>query len=396
MTLLTAVRNFLFPTVHDGPSLLKALSTAKPGDTIQLGSGVYTGPMTGSASLNYPGVTLKGFNFSPPVTIRGTGEVTAGPGGSLVGARVVGLCVKGSTGLTFKGVDFDLPPYDGPADPTGNRAKTLIAAQVTGSGNITFQDCIFRSAPSVTLATAPSALLLSTSAGVVVEGCEFKDLHYAIEYAGVSRLLISNNFIHNCQDDAMRGGGVKGFTVTGNRLQNLHPDASDQDHPDSCQIWTSGGMAPTTDVVISDNFFGRGTGQGAQGFPFCSNTGQPFAYHERFTVQDNIMAGCDWNGTTLAGVDTATITRNILQADSRMILTGVPPTEKVIVPRIILFNCKNVAVTDNVAGTPIKTSEVTGFTESGNTVNEPYTDGGAALLALWLSRKPRRFNSSTF
>jgi hypothetical protein len=362
-------------------------------------------------------VTLKGLNFSPPVIIKGTGEATKGPGGATVGAWFTGLTVKGSTGLTFRGVDFNIPPYAGPADPTGNRAKTQIGVQVAASNTILFQDCIFHSAATVTLATAPSALLVGSSTQVGIAGCEFKNLHYAIEYETVKSLVISDSFIHNCQDDAMRGGGITGFTVSGNRIQNLHPDASDQDHPDSCQLWTSGGLAPSTDVFIIDNFFGRGTGLGAQGFPFCSNVTDPMIYHQRFTVRNNIMAGCDWNGITLGGVDTATVAGNILQADSRPVLNGVPPTEKIITPRILIDSCKNVSVTNNVSATqpkldpwagpavkasqetppvPTNKSLTTGYTESGNTVNEPYTDGGAALLALWLSRKPRRFNSSTF
>lgn len=379
--------------VKDGPSLVAALMAATSPLSLLLAPGLYTGPAFGGVTgPNFPGVLIQGY-AGPPVTIIGQ-----------AGATVQGLGLLSCTGaLTFEDVEFWLPALG--VIPAGFGPGDITPIQLLNSANITFNGGSIHSDPTVTLATASGGILSRNSSAVAIEGVEFHHLHKAVAFLVGKACAVTNSYWHDGYDDFIDFAAVAGLTVQGNRTENNHFDATDQDHPDTCQGWTAGGAAPSSNILVDDNFHARGSrGLPIQGWPFIQNDGPAEAdiaakglWHQGVTVTDNISAGAMWNGCIVDGAQHVTITGNIMQADPRPDSSG-----QVNTPWIAFDGCDQILVDGNVTSggifpdlwwakltPPVLSTNVT--IGQGNSQVGPYADGGAALLAQWLARKPRKW-----
>lgn len=357
--------------VNDAAELVAALASLPTGSTITLAAdGVFTGSTTGTGGA-FTGVRLGPITGS--YTIQGQ-----------AGAYFEGLALVLSDGITFQDVDFVIPP--------DARGGSIFPVQVASCSNITFTGGSIRAQDGTTLANTPAGLFVRDSQGVTVSGVRFSNLHYAVGHLNCDDVTVENCWFYDLCDDAIRGGGVHGFTASGNRVERCHRDASDGDHPDCCQFWTVSTRGPSTDVLVTDNFYARGSDGGAlQGFPFMQNqTSAPFAYHDGVTVTDNIMVGGLWNGLTLQGVKNGTATGNQLLADSRQV------GGQTFTPWIAIDHCDTVTVTGNTTAytaiqqDPWSPGTTVNLSQSGNTFGAvTVTDQGAAQLAEWLGRTTR-------
>ncbi len=389
-------------TLVSTPAALKAaLAEAAAYDVIELAPGVYAGDTIAMTGPHVAGLMLSGFKFP-------AGEVTVL---GQPGAVLPGLGVASCQGLHFAGLEFDLPATVPTAAQmaNGQPASAFSYIQFGGCADVVLKSSLVKGPAGGVLANTPSGVLARGCTGFKVKKVEFVGLHKSMQFVDSQRVTVNENFAHGGFDDFIDNVGGSNFAVVGNRVQNMHTDVADTDHPDCCQFWTDTGGA-LTDLDFADNFFGRGpTGQPIQGWPFLQNlTGTatvPFAYHQRVSATLNIVAGGDANAFTFGGVEGLLAAGNIGVADPRAVLTG---TLQVVKPSLLIDGCTGVTVSGNQAAgfhldpwsAKARPSQaVSGFTAAGaltlgNALTQPYSDGGAALLAAWLARGPRHFGTT--
>ncbi len=340
--------------ITSATELLSALNAAHGGETLLLAPGSY-GP-----------VMIANMRFERPVTI--TSEDPA--------RRAIfdGLMVRGSAGLNFTELEFFAPPAaPGTKDP--QNSNTFV---VNGSHDITFDRIDAHGDPHGVLATDVSGFNFRQTQNVTLTRSEIHNLHNGVGQLQNEHLTITGNWFHDLRDDGVRGGDSSFVTITHNRFESMHPDASDPDHPDCIQFWTANTTQPQHDLTITDNFYRRGSGRSVQGIFFGNEKGVPY---ERVTIARNVLAGAGYQGIAVNKVDDLTLTDNFV--------ARFPDQVSWI---LVIFSHHSL-VRDNKAGQFIW-STTRGVPDtndhlerSNNRVVDGPKDGGKALYASWLGRQ---------
>ncbi len=344
-------------SIRDTPGLLAALASARPGDTVVLAPGVYSG------------VELHGLSFEVPVTIAS--QDLARP------AVLQDLTVTRSSGLVFSHLDFStvgaalsshgLRPQD--------RAKVTYNFQVKQSHHLTFSHLHVYGDPKGTLQTDISGLIVTDSHHITLADSEFEHLHNAFDHSRVDYLTVSRNRFHDLWDDSIRGGGSSFVVISGNRFSSNHMDASDDDHPDCIQFWTSNTTAIAHDITVIDNIYTRGHGHPVQGIFFRDElTTLPF---DKVTIKHNLIVGALYNGILVFGATNVDIEDNVVAryGDQKSWL-GI----RVVHGAVVKNNRSSQFV--NLLSTDVK--------DSGNRLQDFVSDDGAALVKAWGADRGQR------
>jgi hypothetical protein len=258
-------------------------------------------------------------------TVTGTGVV------------VHDLTLTNSSGITFSGLEFST--VGAAVGPFGAANDNWF--RVTASSNITFDKLKVHGDSRGSLANTPSGFLIRESRYITVSNSEFSYLHHALAHLNDEHVTISNNTFHNLMDDSIRGGGTSWITISNNLCYSNHPDASDPDHPDCIQFWTSNTTSSAHDITITDNRYDRGTAHTTQ-FIFLGNE-KAIPYYNA-TISGNRSYGSMWNGIAVSTARNVTITNNNIlpscKPDNGILITG----------RIVTGDIDGLKLYDNVAG----------------------------------------------
>ena len=152
----------------------------------------------------------------------------------------------------------------------------------------------------------------------------------------------------------------------------MHPDVDDIDHPDCIQFWTAGKTESVHDLVITDNFYTRGTGHSVQGIFLGNERSIPYI---RVTITGNVFVGAGYNGIAAKLVNQLTITGNTV--------ARYPD----IVSRLRVMNSVDVVVSGNRASEFGWTNDArvpesnTRLIRSSNSIIPAVKDGGRAMEA---------------
>lgn len=319
-------------TVSSSAQLLTALKAAKPADTIQLAPGVYT-------NLQVENLKLAG---SVTVTSLDAGHP----------AVLTGLTVRGSSGLTFKDLEFRVDPSS--------------TYQVLSSQNVHFSGIDMHGSLDGNPQNDGGGLMLRATSNVSVTDSEFHELYWGVAHLDSNGVAISGNAFHDIRMDGIRGGGTSNIQIVGNSFRDFKPVAGD--HADAIQFWTSNTTASAHDILIADNTFERGSGEGAQGI-FLRDEGKLLPY-EHVIIRGNLVSGGLYNGIGVFGAKDVVAEDNIVQG-----YTGMNSW-------IILSRVTGGVIADNATNL-VTVTYSTNVTQTGNTILPLASDMGAAARALW-------------
>ncbi len=323
--------------VKDSAGLVSALKVAKAGDVIQLQAGTYAP------------AAITGAKFDGQVT------VTSQDPGAM--AKMTGLMVKDSQGLTFRGLEFVV---DG--------AKADYPFQVLGSKNINLDALNVHGSLDGNPLNDAAALMIRNSANVSVRNSEFHELRHGIAHLDSNGLRIADNEFHDIRTDGVRGGGSSDVIISGNYFTDFH--AGEGDHPDAIQFWTTNTTKSASNIVVQDNVVLRGSGDAIQGIFFRDQVGGlPFT---NVKIIDNLVMGGLYQGISVNGGKNVEVSGNTV--------SGLPDQKS----WVALINTDGASLSGNTA-TDYLVDGATNVTRLGDKVVATPTDGGKALQAAWFA-----------
>jgi hypothetical protein len=259
--------------------LLATLAGAQPGDVIKLAPGTYSN------------VSISGKNVS---------QVQATPGAptrvfiesqdSNKPAVLTDLNVSVSTGLYFQDLTFSTATA--PVSQYGPDAT--VPFKIYSSSQLTFTGIAVLGSSSENYTDDATGLLIENSNHVTIRSSTFNYLHNGLDQVNNSWMTVSANTFTNIDDDGIRGGGTSNITITGNSFASQHADATDQDHPDAIQFWTSNTTTSASNISITDNIMTRGNGNAVQGIFISDQVGD--LPYKNILIQGNTLTGELWNG----------------------------------------------------------------------------------------------------
>jgi Ca2+-binding RTX toxin-like protein len=319
-------------TVGNTTDLLKALSVAHGGDTIQLAAG------------SYSSMAINNLHFSQDVTITGA-----------AGAVINGLNVDSSNGLTFTNLEVV-------ANPTA--AASMV---VSSSQDIHFDGLHLHGSLDGNPQNDNGGLLFRESSNVSVTHSTFEQLYWAVGHVNDTALTISNNDFHDLRMDGIRGGGSSNVIVSGNEFRDFFPVSGD--HDDAIQFWTTNTTASAHDIVVQGNIFERGAGKVVQGVFFNNEVaGLPY---QNVTIANNLIVGGAYNGVYVKEAANVNITGNVVQGFTDQ-------TSWIYVGKVNGAYLLNNAATHYIIDTT-----ATNVSQVNSTVLAQATDGGTYAINLW-------------
>lgn len=324
-------------TVSSTTDLLSSLKVAQSGDTILLAAGTYSNVTI--RDLKLEGVTIASQNEASP-------------------AVFTDLSIRGSEGLSFKGVEF-----------FAEYAKGSDRFLVYGSRDIHFDDVNVHGSIDGNPQNDTSAMTIRNSENVSVRNSEFHELANAVTHLDSNGVTFEGNYFHDLRMDGIRGGGTSNLSIVNNYFTDFYPIPGD--HPDAIQVWNTNTSVSARDILIAGNVVMRGEGEPAQGiFVKAEQSGLPY-YGLKIT--DNIVVGSLYNGIYVRGGVGVSMEGNTVAGYGGMNSW------------IRLENIDGIDISNNAATDYQKDVNVVGKASVNNIKIDVPTDAGEALLKAWLA-----------
>jgi hypothetical protein len=279
--------------------LNSALASATGGETILLKGGDY-------------GVFNSGARPATTVTLA-----SADPANPAV---FTGMTLSKAANLTLDGISFDYTYKAG--DPTWLRPFNVNDSTGIAIRNSVF-DGDFPSGVSAIEDGYGTAVGLSVrlSAGVTVEGNEFRDFHRGVLFQQSRDLVVTGNDVHSMRSDGMNFAEVQRVRIENNFLHDFRQSPASADHQDMIQFWTNGTKTPNTDIVIRGNRLDIADGTWTQSI-FMRNeevdTGRAGAemFYRNVTIEENVIVNAHAHGISVGETNGLTIRNNtVVHAD---------------------------------------------------------------------------------
>jgi parallel beta-helix repeat protein len=265
---------------------LTAAKTATSPETIDLAPGTYTR------------LSLFNYKFTNTVTIQSANSKNE--------AVLQGMTLIDSSNLAFNNLQIS-----GSATPISTfGAEATYVGAFDNDTSLTFSHLTAVGVIRGTLANTPSGFDFENCSNVGINNSTFTDLHFAIDYQGMNGLDVVGNQFSFLFDDGIRGGGVSNELIEDNTFTSMHMDASDPDHPDAIQLWTTDDTTSESNISIIGNTYTRGDGNPIQGIFVTDQVGDlPYV---NLTIEDNHISGSSFNGIWVDDAKNLTLSGNTL------------------------------------------------------------------------------------
>lgn len=227
--------------VRSGDQLSRALSSASPGQRIELAPGDYGSLLL--KRIRYPA--------DMPVVV-----VSADPNQP---AHIAGLDLRDSSGLWFEGLVFDYR-FD-PGHKPNQRPFNVAASE-----GITFQSNRFTGdvARGVSQSSDgfPTGFGLSVrgSRNIRVAGNEIEGFYRGLVIGETQHAQVVGNDLHSIRMDGMNFAEVQDVLIEDNHIHDFIRSLTSGDHADMIQFWTNGTSNPSVNIVIRNNRLDAGAG----------------------------------------------------------------------------------------------------------------------------------------
>lgn len=321
--------------------LYDVLANATGGETILLEGGDYGGMFLSMRS---------GFDLTFPSNVT---IASADPDNPAVFSS---LDIRGATNLTFDGITFDYEFQAG--DPI-----YLRPFSVTGSSNITIRNSTFDGDVATGVSETADGygygigLSFRHSTGVTVENNEIFGFHRGSVIGESADVIVRGNDIHTLRMDGMNFSEISGALIEDNYIHDFHGSPNSNDHCDMIQFWTNGTNAPSSDIIIRNNYLDIGEGTATQSI-FMRNDmvdrglAGPEMFYRDIVIENNVIVNGHLHGISVGETDGLIIRDNsVLHADGLNPGTGA----QVEIPRINIAETSiDVQVESNI------TSHITG------------------------------------
>lgn len=303
--------------VTDKDSLVKAISTAKSGDVIDVQKNIDLG----GSLLN---IRYKNYDADNPLTITST-----------TGATIEGeTSTRDSSNITFENLTFSLAntKLQTPTDATDKVMRVTNAEGITFD-NVTFAGRMVTQAEINAMAAdgvtsfgwaraghgSGQGMIIDGGKDITIVNSEFHSLLNGIitQRAGdspVTNLTVKDSYFHDMRSDGIQGGDQLNTVITGNVFENFAPYATD--HGDFIQYWAANGKNGITNFQVSDNVFVQTDNSYMQTIfgnyslrSYDSFEGNDF---NDFSISGNTIFSSHSHGISLEGVDGFEIVDNIL------------------------------------------------------------------------------------
>jgi Ca2+-binding RTX toxin-like protein len=325
--------------VSDASTLLQALATAQPGDTIQLASG------------NYGDVLIQNLDFAANVTIA-----SADPANPAVFDT---LRLKSVSNLTLDGIQVtnELEP----GEPTWSSAL-----RIDQSSNIQIVNSEITGSVDGDYRNDANGIVVLDSENITISDSSVHDLTNGISVGRSTGVSITNNQIYDIRTDGIQAANTRGTVIDGNIIRDFHPAYDLGDHPDMIQIWNDGSFGDVTDITITNNQLLKGTGDNVQAILIQGQHGPNAAPYttSNITIAQNTIDAGSAQGIWVSDAENVTIDANVITEAAGADLT----------PGILTQRLVDSAVTNNTAPT-IDDVDSVNLTSTGNTTPNPGGDG---------------------
>ncbi|MBE0454274.1 MAG: right-handed parallel beta-helix repeat-containing protein [Roseovarius sp.] len=331
-------------SVSNSEELLKALASAKGGDTIELAGG------------DYGNLTL--IDGRTPFNVTFDGEVTIRSADAEQPASFSRMDLRGVSNLTFDGIVFDYQFSLG--DPLWVSPFKITA----GSDSITIKNSIFDG----DLASGVSeiddgygygkGLVVQGSSNISVLDSEFYDWHRGATFGKTDGIDFSGNELYSLRSDGVNFSTVTSVIIENNYFHDFKASPDSLDHRDMIQFWTNGGTTPSIDIVIRGNILDIGEGSLTQSI-FMRNdmvdrglAGEEM-YYQNILIENNTIYNAQTHGITVGETDGLVVRNNtILHVEGEM--HGA--VGSVTIPKInVSPDSKSVVIEENI------TAAINGF-----------------------------------
>lgn len=354
-------------TVSNSSQLSSAMSVARPGDTILLGSGNYGDVLISSKSFS-DSITIKSMDADNPAVFHS-------------------LNIKASTGIDFQGVVVDFTP-------TASTLSFSSAVNIEKSSDISFSDGLIKGGPAINGVPMTATALDSTgnviglptgrgitiigSSKVAVENTEITSLHRGIVLNNASDVVIRGNEIHDLRGSGIVGGGSQ-ITIDNNDFSSSHPwrwGQSGGDHADFIALWTDANqVVGANDIKITNNVLSQGDGAPLLGMWVSGSSALGYS---NVTITNNAILGGDYQGIMLMNVAGGSISHNtMLQTNGGYTSPSV----------LLLSGASGITVSENIAWQITdRNAGTTGNVITDNTMIQHSTTTGIAQDTLLMSK----------
>jgi hypothetical protein len=267
--------------VTNAAAFSAALKTVHAGDSILLAAGTYGLDV---ANFNVAGVTVASASATSPATIQH-------------------LSVSGSSGLTFKNLNFstvgwaDWYPY-----------------RISHSSNIQFQNLNVFGSTKHDPTVDKMSFLVRSSSNVSITNSNFHDLAEGITHLDSTGLLFSGDTFSKIEIHGIQGAGSSNVTIKNNTFTDFWP--LNGDHPDAIIFWTDTAVPHTQNINISDNLITRGSGGAIQGIMLARSAGSGDFLN--VSISNNVIVGTMWNGVIVDHINGGSISNNYVTGLSDM------------------------------------------------------------------------------
>jgi hypothetical protein len=285
-------------------NVTQVLASARDGDTVILGQGLYE-------KLRIPGKT-----YAKPLVIDARAATIEGLGGSKV------------DGLEIRGGNFRIPPPF--VNPGSGKTAYHFGIRFDASKNVKLTG-ITMLGPAAFPNAAPetfgegTGVLLNQSESVEVSDSRFAGLKNGVVLSKVSGFRLLRNMFEGQRSDGMaigegRSGLIEGNECRGTRLRG-------GEHPDCIQMFSRPTSPPTADIVIRKN---KAVGQ-TQGIGMFNKTrdGVNDGGFDRILIEDNEFNVWFPNGIGLTDGRASIVRNNVVETypgapyPARIVIRGV-------------------------------------------------------------------------
>jgi PKD domain/Right handed beta helix region len=221
--------------------------------------------------------------------------------------------------LTGLMVDYSYAPNDPPQ---------FEAAKISSSEHISILNCVFDGDMASGTGTFADGfatgigLRVKNSKSIVLDHTVFRQWLRGATFRIVEDLEVNGNEISEIRSDGLDFAQITNAVIKDNHIHDFRMAPGSPDHRDMIQFWTKETTAPSSNIIIQNNFLDMGTGSPTQSIFMRNevvdqNNAGPEMFYQNIRIEGNLIRNAHINAIAIGETNGLSIERNtLLQAVS--------------------------------------------------------------------------------